>query len=221
MVENTQRDIDIAFVNELAKTLPRMGLDVMEVLDAASTKWNFHSHKPGIGVGGHCIPVDPYYYIQASKDAGLQSSISPVARQINESMPHHVADKISREINHGGIVSIFGLAYKPNVGDIRESPSMELIRILSAEGISTRAWDPMVKEDLNLPDSCIITPDPYSCTEGSDLIVLATAHPACLEVNWERIRDGMNQSKVYDGPRSLQGKTRTSGLQISRGGSSK
>ena len=84
MIENVQRDIDIAFVNELANFLPSIGLDVEEVLEAAATKWSFHRHYPGIGVGGHCIPVDPYYYIDASINSGVPSKLAPVARKITK-----------------------------------------------------------------------------------------------------------------------------------------
>ena len=87
LIENTQRDIDIAFVNELANVLPLVGVDAMDALRAASTKWNFHFHSPGIGVGGHCIPVDPYYYIQMSIENRWPSIISPAAREINSNMP--------------------------------------------------------------------------------------------------------------------------------------
>ena len=81
LVENAQRDIDIAFANELAVLMPKLGLDVEEVLSAASTKWNFHRHKPGIGVGGHCIPIDPHYYIEIARNLGVKTAMSPAARE--------------------------------------------------------------------------------------------------------------------------------------------
>ena len=94
MVENLQRDIDIALANELAVVLPKFGIDVEQVLAAASTKWNFHRHTPGIGVGGHCIPVDPYYYISLAEKVGKPSLLSLGARKMNESMPYHVSEEV-------------------------------------------------------------------------------------------------------------------------------
>ena len=154
MVENTQRDIDIAFVNELAVVLPKMGVDVRDVLDAAETKWNFHRHDPGIGVGGHCIPVDPYYYIQFSEMAGSKSMMSPIAREINESMPKHAAGIISSKLPDRGGILILGTSYKPNVGDIRETPVFPLIRELLEAGFRVHAWDPINQEDDYLPNGC-------------------------------------------------------------------
>ena len=203
MIENTQRDIDIAFMNELAKILPEMGLDVMEVIDAASTKWNFHRHTPGIGVGGHCIPVDPYYYIQSSRDAGIGSILSPSAREINESMPKHSAAKIARHLSPDKEVMILGLAYKPNVGDTRESPVIGLIVELSRLGIKSRIWDPMVTSEVKLPDGAKIVNDPYRGAEGAGMVVLATAHTQCKNLDWERIGDLVSEAKLFDGPRTL------------------
>ena len=203
MIENTQRDIDIAFMNELAKVLPEMGLDVMEVINAASTKWNFHKHTPGIGVGGHCIPVDPYYYIQSSRDVGVASTLSPTARDINESMPGYSAVKIVSQLSPNKEVIILGLAYKPNVGDTRESPVIRLIAELSSLGIKSRIWDPMVTTLVELPDGAKIVNDPYQGAEGVGMVVLATAHTQCLELDWARISDLVSEPKLFDGPRSL------------------
>lgn len=205
MVENTQRDIDIAFVNELAKTLPNMGLDVIEVLKAASTKWNFHNHNPGIGVGGHCIPVDPYYYIQSSIKSGLGSMISPCAREINESMPSHVASMICNELDVGENVLILGLAYKAKVGDTRETPVIELVKELLKRGVESSIWDPLVGE-VSLPKGSKIVIDPYQAASEVGMIVLATAHPECLDLDWEEMSRMSDVRKIYDGPRALDRK---------------
>ena len=122
MVENLQRDIDIAMVNELSKVLPKFGIDVEDVLRAASTKWNFKRFTPGIGVGGHCIPVDPYYYIQLARDAGVEPLLALSARDINESMPHVSAFEISELVRRqkpggSGSVLLLGYAYKADLGD--------------------------------------------------------------------------------------------------------
>ena len=121
LIENVQRDIDIALANELAMVLPRIGIDVEEVLAAAATKWNFHRHTPGIGVGGHCIPVDPYYYIELSEKAGFPSLLASASRKINNSMPENSADEILTILSGKTKprVLILGYSYKANVGDTR------------------------------------------------------------------------------------------------------
>ena len=135
LIENVQRDIDIAFVNEISKVLPKIGLDVEDVLDAAATKWNFHKHTPGIGVGGHCIPVDPYYYISMSTNIGENPIMSIGARNTNESMPKYTAREIMNKIKNSKnkVVLILGYSYKPELGDTRETPVYELTKELSPQ----------------------------------------------------------------------------------------
>ena len=203
MVENTQRDIDIAFVNELAVVLPKMGVDVRDVLDAAETKWNFHRHDPGIGVGGHCIPVDPYYYIQFSEMAGSKSMMSPIAREINESMPKHAAGIISSKLPDRGGILILGTSYKPNVGDIRETPVFPLIRELLEAGFRVHAWDPINQEDDYLPNGCKHHISILDVPKGISGVVLATAHKECLSLDWGRLLSDIEGSLIFDGPRSL------------------
>ena len=216
MIENTQRDLDIAFVNELAKVLPKMGLDVMDVIEAASTKWNFHKHTPGIGVGGHCIPVDPYYYIQSSKNVGQESVISPKARKINESMPGYCAKIIKKIVKNEGVVFVMGLSYKPNVGDMRESPSMDMIDELHKFNLKIRAWDPLVADSYEMPDYVEIVSDPYPGAMGADMVVLATAHDAFLGIDWDKIGQLVSEKKVFDGPRTLnREKMKSAGFEYS------
>ena len=203
MIENTQRDIDIAFVNELALVLPRMGLDVDEVLEAASTKWNFHRHQPGIGVGGHCIPVDPYYYIQFSRNAGLESRLSPVAREVNESMPMESAKMISRVLKEGERVLIMGLSYKPNVGDIRETPVIPLIEELVRRGLEVSVWDPYISEDWFLPKLVTVVSDPIDACTDVNGIILATAHKEILDLDWRVLLEKADGDLLFDGPRAL------------------
>lgn len=203
MIENTQRDIDIAFVNELAKVLPELGLDVMDVIDAASTKWNFHSHTPGIGVGGHCIPVDPYYYIEASNNVGVGSTISPVARKINESMPRHTLRLISDYLDSRNRVAILGLSYKPNVGDTRESPVFELINLLIPRCKTVCVWDPLVPEDEQMPNDVIRFSEAEEAVVGCDITILATAHDECINLDWTKIKQLMSGEIIFDGPRKL------------------
>ena len=202
MVENTQRDIDIAFVNELAKTLPLIGLDVMEVLAASRTKWNFHYHEPGIGVGGHCIPVDPYYYIVICRKAGLESEISPISRKINESMPTYAATQMYNLM--GGLeqkkILILGYSYKPGLGDVRETPVRVLAEKLREMGGIVIFWDPHVKSN-DFPEWGEVTQNATS-TE-CDMVVLGTSHQECISLDWEKMLTFCSSKILFDGRRSL------------------
>ena len=163
LIENVQRDIDIALANELSMILPKIGLDVEQVLDAASTKWNFHRHKPGVGVGGHCIPVDPYYYIDLAESIGESALLAIASRKVNSRMPDFSAQQIS-DIFKGGLSNrkllFLGYSYKPGLGDTRETPVAEMTRKLSDMGSEILIWDPLVDTE-DFPDWALIVKDPY------------------------------------------------------------
>ena len=203
LVENVQRDVDIALTNEFAIVLSEMGLDVEEVLEAASTKWSFHRHFPGIGVGGHCIPVDPYYYIESSKKAGFPSSIVPEARKINEMLPIISAKKIIQMIGSrdDSRVLILGYSYKPELGDCRMTPVLPLINELRKEIGQVLVWDPHVKME-DFPEELTIIDNPL-CEEDLDCIVLATAHSACINLDWDELYRILETPKIFDGRRAL------------------
>ena len=204
MIENVQRDIDIAFVNELANFLPSIGLDVEEVLEAAATKWSFHRHYPGIGVGGHCIPVDPYYYIDASINSGVPSKLAPVARGINEEMPVISAERIIRLIDSDEeekTALILGYSYKPNIGDIRMTPVLQLAQTLHRSGIRMTVWDPHVNP-ARIPNWIRISDDLY-VESGFDIVILATAHDECLGIDWGKLLQCTTSGMIFDGRRAL------------------
>ena len=206
MVENLQRDIDIAMVNELAQVLPKHGVDVEEVLQAASTKWNFKRFTPGIGVGGHCIPVDPYYYIQLARDAGMEPLLALSARNINESMPRVSAFEISEIIRRkksetGGSVLLLGYAYKANLGDTRETPVEDLADELIGLGIKPIIWDPLVQSD-EVPDR-FERIDSLNASPSVDCVVISTAHRQVLEIDWGGLKDITGCSSIYDGRRAM------------------
>lgn len=142
MLENTYRAVNIALVNEIAMLCEALGIDVLEVIDAASSKWSFHAHFPGIGVGGHCIPVDPYYILELAKVKKSPMTVVPAALSRNRRMPHYVFDKLKREYRKGMSVVVYGLSYKRDVSDIRESPSLQLCKILKNASIPFRVYDP-------------------------------------------------------------------------------
>lgn len=205
LIENTQRDIDIAFVNELAIILPMMGLDVGDVLSAADTKWNFHKHTPGIGIGGHCIPVDPYFYIEISEKLGFKSKISTAAREINVHIEEIASNQIINLIKKYDFKSVIflGYSYKPNVGDVRETPVRNITNtIFQATKIKPLVWDPLV-DKKNYPNWIINCEDPYEITNDS-LIVISTAHNAVLNLSYQSLGSRFSNRVIYDGRRVLE-----------------
>ncbi len=207
VIENVQRDINIALVNELARIFPAMDVDVEDVLSAAATKWNFHRYTPGVGVGGHCIPVDPYYMIQRAADVGVPAGLITAARAVNRSMPNHVAGVLHDLLYQAGVpagegrVLLLGWSYKPEVGDPRETPAEPLAEALQAKNVHVAAWDPHL-DGADLPQSVEVITD-LDAAEGYDLAVLVTAHQACLSVDWGALQRRMRRSIVYDGRRVL------------------
>lgn len=179
-VENIQRDLNIALVNELAITCNNLGIDTHAVLDAASTKWNFHDYRPGL-VGGHCIPVDPFYIIYESERNGFSPKLVQRARETNDQMPTHVAKETLKALNECGkvlgeaTVLVLGLAYKPNVGDIRTSAVGATIEELQEYGVSVLGYDPHADvaaagEEFGIPVHEELAFD------GVDCVLLATPH---------------------------------------------
>jgi len=141
ILENSFRDINIAFVNELAVVFDKLGIDILEVINGASTKpFAFMPHYPGCGVGGHCIPVDPYYIIEKAKNIGCDPKFMRLAREINDNMPEYLVQKVVGGLNElkksvkGSKISVLGVAYKRNVEDIRESPAFYIIDRLKELG---------------------------------------------------------------------------------------
>ena len=207
VIENVQRDINIALVNELARIFPALGVDVEDVLSAAATKWNFHRYTPGVGVGGHCIPVDPYYMIQRASDVGVPAGLITAARAVNRSMPSHVAGVVTDLMWNAGVpageakVLLLGWSYKAEVGDPRETPAEPLAATLIGKNISVGAWDPHI--DSSLYPEGVIPVDDITEAEGYDLAILVTAHKACLEIDWSALLSKMRTPIVYDGRRVL------------------
>lgn len=204
LIENTQRDIDIAFVNELAIVLPKMGLDVEDVLSAAATKWNFHKHTPGIGIGGHCIPVDPYFYIEISEKLGFKSKISTAARAINTEIEEIATNQIIKIIqsNHLESVIFLGYSYKPNVGDIRETPVEKITKkIFEKINIKSKIWDPLIQKNV-LPNWTTYLDDPYQI-HGKTLIVIGTAHDVVINLDFVKYANILESPIIYDGRRVL------------------
>ena len=172
LLENIFRSVNIALVNELAQLCERMDIDVWEVVGAAATKpFGFMSFKPGPGLGGHCIPVDPFYLTWKAREYGFTTEFIELAGKVNENMPYYCRSLISQALNHGAQKSmsgsrilIVGVAYKPDIGDVRESPALKLIELLRAAGSDVSYHDPHVPSlpELGL-ESMPLEPADYDC----------------------------------------------------------
>jgi UDP-N-acetyl-D-galactosamine dehydrogenase len=186
VIENTQRDINIAFVNELAIIFERMGLDTNEVLRAASTKWNFLPFKPGL-VGGHCIGVDPYYLTHKAELMGYHPEVILAGRRINDAMGAHVARKAVQQMIHAGRnikgarVNLLGLTFKEDVPDIRNSKVIDIIRELHEFGVETYVHDPQASADDALHEYGVRLTD-WDSLPAADALILAVPHRRYLEL---------------------------------------
>lgn len=176
IVENAFRDINIAFVNEMAMSFSRLGIDIVNVIDGAATKpFSFMPHYPGCGVGGHCIPVNPYYLIDHARKNGFEHDFLILARRINNKMPEFTAELTVMGLNekkiaiNGTRVAVLGLSYKPEIDDCRGSPSFEIIKALERYGADVVSYDPFVLEK-----STVKTLE--EAVKGAEAIVIATAH---------------------------------------------
>jgi UDP-N-acetyl-D-glucosamine/UDP-N-acetyl-D-galactosamine dehydrogenase len=184
VIENTQRDLNIAFVNELAIIFERLGIDTREVLKAAGTKWNFLPFRPGL-VGGHCIGVDPYYLTHKAELAGYHPEVILAGRRINDGMGAHIARKTVQQMIHAGRnikgarVNVLGLTFKENVPDIRNSKVIDIVRELAEFGVQTFVHDPMVAAEEALHEYGLRLSD-WESLPAADALVLAVAHDQLL-----------------------------------------
>lgn len=200
VIENSQRDINIAFVNELAKIFNRLDIDTHAVLEAAGTKWNFLPFKPGL-VGGHCIGVDPYYLAQKAQEHGYHPEIILAGRRLNDGMGEYVAGQIVKcMIKKGITVSgasalMLGITFKENCPDVRNTKIVDVIRALEEYGIQVTTYDPWAKSEevhheYQLTSSGTLPQDTF------DAVVLGVAHKEFLGLNLNSLRNG--NSVVYD-----------------------
>jgi UDP-N-acetyl-D-glucosamine/UDP-N-acetyl-D-galactosamine dehydrogenase len=204
VIENTQRDVNIALINELAMIFNRLGIDTLEVLEAAGTKWNFLPFRPGL-VGGHCIGVDPYYLTHKSQEVGYHPAMILAGRRLNDNMPIYVASRVIRLMIKAGIqvrgsrVLVLGLTFKENCPDIRNTKVVDMVRELEDVGARVEIYDPWVDaaeacaeyEGLRL----VSAPE----AGAYDAVVLAVAHRQFREMGPEAVRAfGATPSVVYD-----------------------
>jgi UDP-N-acetyl-D-glucosamine dehydrogenase len=183
LLENTFRMINISMVNELAQMCERLDVDVWEVIDAAATKpFGFMKFTPGPGLGGHCIPIDPLYLSWKMKTLNYTARFIELASEINTGMPRYVVNRIQDALNrykkplNGSKVLILGVAYKPNINDMRESPALDIIHLLREKGATVTYYDPFVPE-LDFDNILMSSEkDLLASVENADLVAIITNH---------------------------------------------
>ena len=182
LLENTFRMINIGLVNELAMMCDRMGINIWEVIDAAATKpFGYMPFYPGPGLGGHCIPIDPFYLSWKSKQAGIEARFIELAGYINGQMPHFVVDKVQNALNEAGKplkgshVHVLGVAYKRDIDDVRESPALDMMLLMERKGAQVTYSDPYVPT-LRLCDRDLHSCDELALSAKADCVLVATDH---------------------------------------------
>lgn len=200
VIENSQRDINIAFVNELAKIFNLMNIDTQEVLTAAATKWNFLPFKPGL-VGGHCIGVDPYYLAQRAQEFGYHPEIILAGRRLNDSMGEYIASQVVKLMIKKGIsvnganLLMLGITFKENCPDVRNTKIVDVIKALKEYGIAVTIYDPLASIDEVRKEYKLTTVDSIP-KEKFDAIVLGVAHKEFLKLDFPGLQK--SNSLVYD-----------------------
>lgn len=199
VIENAQRDINIAFVNELSLIFEKMGIDTHEVLNAAGTKWNFLPYKPGL-VGGHCIGVDPYYLTYKAESLGYHPEVILAGRRINDNMGAHIASRVIKLMTQNDLpvnkakVLVLGITFKENCPDIRNSKVIDVIRELKSYGTDVEVYDPQadaeeVRHEYGVP----LIP---TLNKKYSAIVLAVSHKEFSDIDWSAIKS--DKTIVYD-----------------------
>lgn len=204
VIENTQRDINISLMNELALICDRLGIDTLDVLEAAGTKWNFLPFRPGL-VGGHCISVDPYYLIHKSLEVGHHPDVIIAGRRVNDRVSSHIAEKMIRMLCHSGRgtsnarVLVLGFAFKENCPDARNTRVVDIIRHLEEYCVRVDVYDPMVSRDEALHEygiELLSEPPPMGFYDG---IIVAVGHQQFTEWGSHRIREfGTQGAPLFD-----------------------
>ena len=207
LLENIFRSVNIALVNELALLTDRMGIDIWEVIDAASTKpYGFMRFEPGPGMGGHCLPVDPFYLSWRAREFDMSTEFIELAGKINQQMPYHCVSKVERALNDRGLpvrgtrIAVLGVSYKPGVADVRESPALKMIALLRGLGADLVYHDPHVEA---LPDFGLRSLGLDEALDGAAVAMIVTAH---RDIDYDALADRV--SCLID----LRGATRGRGV---------
>ncbi|MGB7219652.1 MAG: nucleotide sugar dehydrogenase [Vicinamibacterales bacterium] len=222
LLENTFRAVNIGLVNELAQMCHRLDIDVWEVIDAAKTKpFGFMPFYPGPGLGGHCIPIDPFYLSWKAKESGFECRFIELAGQVNTSMPAYVVDRVADALNNvrkpinGSRIHLYGLAYKRDVGDVRESPALDILELLTRRGAVVSYSDPYVPEFKHEGHQLVAISETDAIRRAPDCFVICTDHSS---FDWRAplssgapIVDTRNALRSLSGPNiiRLSGRTAT------------
>ncbi|WP_279171066.1 nucleotide sugar dehydrogenase [Prevotella nigrescens] len=201
IIENSQRDVNIAFMNELAKIFNAMGIDTRDVIDAASSKWNFIKLNPGL-VGGHCISVDPYYLIQKAQVYGVLPRIMSAARRLNDGMGDYVANQTIKLMNKSGVlvkdsgILILGITFKENCPDIRNTKVVDIHSTLSEYTSNITVFDPWANADRVRKEYGFDIVNSLPMNKKYDAIILAVSHKQFANTNWRNLLN--NNGIIYD-----------------------
>lgn len=222
VIENTQRDINIALMNELAVIFEKLNIDTSEVLEAAGTKWNFLNFTPGL-VGGHCIGVDPYYLTYKAEKLGHHPRMIVAGREINDYTGQFIATKVIKEMIKNGTrmenatVTILGFTFKENVPDIRNTRVIDIVRELESFGVKVNVSDPYAKTE-EVQSQYGLELIPYSQLKSADTSILAVPHQIYLNEGWNLLRDITKQTKgiVFDVKSKLDKEIKPNNLILRR-----
>jgi len=211
VIENVQRDLNIALMNELSKIFLRLGLRTEDVLDAAATKWNFHRYHPGL-VGGHCIGVDPYYLTHRALQLGYHPEVILAGRRINDGMGSYVADLAVREmiaagtLPKGANVWVLGLTFKENVPDFRNTRAVDVVRHLKSYGAKVTAWEPLVSAKV-IRDKFGLKAVNFSQAKKLDAVILIDGHDVFRKIDLKALRKKMRTPVLVDAKNFFPHKT--------------
>ena len=190
LLENTFRSVNIGLVNEMAIVCDKLGVDVWEVIEAAATKpFGFMKFTPGPGIGGHCIPLDPHYLAWKMRTLNYKTRFIDLASEINSQMPAFVVEKVAQALNdrrkavNGSRVLVLGVAYKKDIDDLRESPALDVIRLLQAHGADVVFHDPYIKLIREDDHEMFGVPLTEQELDGADAVVIVTDHSS-LDYQW-------------------------------------
>ncbi|PAE44485.1 nucleotide sugar dehydrogenase [Bacillus sp. 7884-1] len=212
VIENTYRDVNIAFANELARICDNLNINVWEAIKLANYHPRVNIHSPGPGVGGHCIAVDPWFLVELQPETAKMIGL---ARNINDSMPHYTTNKVISIINqqsiYHGKVAVLGLSYKADIDDTRESPSLDVIRALEEQKIEYSVFDPHIKEQIFMKQTKTIE----EAVEYADLILIMTNHQEFKKLNPGSLKDKMRTKIIYDTKKCIdEDKWKQAGFEV-------
>ena len=216
VIENTQRDLNIALMNELAIIFKRLGIDTLEVLAAAQTKWNFLPFRPGL-VGGHCIGVDPYYLTHKAQEAGYHPEVILAGRRINDGMGRYVADQVARLMMKRGLpvvgsrILMMGLTFKENCPDIRNSKAIDIVRELQQFNAKVDVWDPWIATQSRRGEMDLNCFAEAPAAGIYDAVIIAVGHRQFVETGVSGVRELGKANAILDDVKGIFAKTDTDG----------